>query len=80
MPLTKFFIDEFNKNIQGRIKKISKEAESLLTDYSWPGNVRELRNMLERISILETGDALLLEHLPEEVRGKRTISLDKEDP
>ena len=77
IPLTKFFIEEFNKNIQGRIKKISKEAESLLIDYRWPGNVRELKNMLERISILESGDSLLVEHLPEEVRGKRTISLDK---
>jgi transcriptional regulator with PAS, ATPase and Fis domain len=77
IPLTKFFIEEFNKNIQGRIKKISTEAESLLIDYRWPGNVRELKNMLERISILESGDALLAEHLPEEVRGKRTISLDK---
>ncbi len=80
IPLTKFFIDEFSKNIKGRIKKISKEAEDLLIGYSWPGNVRELRNMLERISILETGDILMPEHLPEELKGKRIAQLDKGSP
>ena len=77
IPLTKFFIDEFSKNIKGRIKKISKEVEDLLMGYRWPGNVRELRNMLERISILEAGNTLLPEHLPEELKGKRFEPLEE---
>ena len=30
---------------------------------SWPGNVRELRNTVERIILLEKGDAILPKHL-----------------
>jgi len=32
-----------------------------------PGNVRELKNLVERILILEKGDAILAEHLPPEI-------------
>ncbi len=70
IPLAKYFINEFNKNIRGRIKKISPEAEKYLKNYSWPGNVRELKNVIERMSILETGDSLLPEHLLPEIRGE----------
>jgi transcriptional regulator with PAS, ATPase and Fis domain len=80
IPLVKFFIDEFSKKIRGRIKKISREAEDLLIGYSWPGNVRELKNILERISILETGETLMAEHLPEELKGNRFELLDKGSP
>lgn len=78
-PLIKFFIGEFSKNIKGRIKKISREAEDILIGYNWPGNVRELKNILERISILETGDTLMPEHLPEELKGRFKL-LDKGSP
>jgi two-component system, NtrC family, response regulator HydG len=35
--------------------KFTREAMSLLTDYSWPGNVRELQNLCERLGVLEAG-------------------------
>ncbi len=70
IPLVKYYIDEFNKDIRGRIKYISPEAEELLIRYPWPGNVRELKNVVERISILESGDTLLPEHLPPDIRGE----------
>src|ERR1051326_3329705 len=37
--------------------KFSQDAVSALQEYSWPGNVRELRNMIERLMLLNTGDA-----------------------
>jgi transcriptional regulator with PAS, ATPase and Fis domain len=79
VPLIKFFIDEFSKDIKGRIKKISREAEDILIGYNWPGNVRELKNILERISILETGDTLMPEHLPKELKGRFKL-FDKGSP
>jgi DNA-binding NtrC family response regulator len=36
--------------------KITAEAMQMLTRYSWPGNVRELRNVIERLSVLASGD------------------------
>ncbi len=35
--------------------KFTREAMTLLTDYSWPGNVRELQNLCERVGVLEAG-------------------------
>ncbi|HMO01642.1 MAG TPA: sigma-54 dependent transcriptional regulator [Oligoflexia bacterium] len=44
--------------------KISPSAMNILSSYSYPGNVRELENILERALVLG-GDAILPEHLPE---------------
>ncbi|MFQ5901648.1 MAG: sigma-54-dependent transcriptional regulator [Thermodesulfobacteriota bacterium] len=78
IPLVKFFIEDFNKNIKRKktIKYISPEAEALLNKYGWPGNIRELRNIIERIIILETGDTLLPEYLPAEFRRAGKAFLD----
>jgi DNA-binding NtrC family response regulator len=38
--------------------KVSAEAMALLTRYSWPGNVRELRNLMERLTVLSSGEEI----------------------
>ncbi len=62
--LTKFFIDEFNREFKKNVKGISRETEKSFLSYPWPGNVRELRNVIERAMILESEDYILPEHLP----------------
>jgi len=52
----------------GRRKTVSKEAMEFLSGYDWPGNVRELENIVERACILQEGDDILAEDLPEKVR------------
>ncbi|MDD4858411.1 MAG: sigma-54 dependent transcriptional regulator [Candidatus Krumholzibacteria bacterium] len=52
----------------GRRKTISREAMELLTAYDWPGNVRELENIVERACILQEGDEINVEDLPDKVR------------
>ena len=44
---------------------LEKEALDILMKYSWPGNVRELKNLCERLRILNTGNVIKKEHLPE---------------
>jgi two-component system nitrogen regulation response regulator NtrX len=39
-------------------KAFSLEAIEALERYPWPGNVRELRNVVERVLLLATGDAV----------------------
>ncbi len=43
---------------------ISKEAITILEEYSFPGNIRELRNILERALILSDSHSIEPEHLP----------------
>jgi DNA-binding NtrC family response regulator len=47
-----------------RHKTFSKEALSVLIDYSWPGNVRELQNVVQRSLLLSRRDIVTAEDLP----------------
>ena len=72
IPLTSLFISrnnkEFNKNITG----VTPNAEELLCQYRWPGNIRELKNVIERATILCQNSILEPEHLPIELRDKKS--------
>jgi DNA-binding NtrC family response regulator len=63
LPLTKFFIEKFNRKYGKNLKEISQEALSALYHHSFPGNVRELENRIERGIILSEGEVLTKEDL-----------------
>lgn len=68
--LAQFYIDEFNKKFQKRIRGFSKDAEAVLLSYAWPGNVRELKNLMERVMILQNRNSVITpENLPAELRA-----------
>ncbi len=50
-------------------KAISPEAMQLLCRYPWPGNVRELQNVIERATILSTGEVITPQDLPDPFRA-----------
>jgi two-component system, NtrC family, response regulator AtoC len=66
--LANFFIDRFNQELGKSMAHIDEEVVELLQGYGWPGNIRELKNLMERILLLETTDALRPEHLPDAIR------------
>ena len=70
LPLSEVLLAEIGKGIGRPPSGISRDARSLLTDYSWPGNVRELRNLLERAAILCEGGLISAEHLALNVATK----------
>jgi transcriptional regulator with GAF, ATPase, and Fis domain len=51
--------------------RVHPEAMAQLQSYRWPGNVRELENYIERAVVLCSGDELLPEMLPPQVRGEK---------
>jgi len=53
----------------GRGKGITKQAMDLLINYDWPGNVRELENIIERAVILEEGDEITVDSLPDKIKN-----------
>jgi two-component system nitrogen regulation response regulator NtrX len=56
--LADHFMAEFAREYGRRIKTFEVDAVSVLQRYQWPGNVRELRNVIERLMIMVTGDAI----------------------
>ena len=62
--LAENFLQEFGRQQNKIVRKISDEAILLLKRYSWPGNIRELRNIIERATILCESDVLQPNDLP----------------
>jgi DNA-binding NtrC family response regulator len=70
--LIRAFIDKFN-HLHGRtpdseILGVRDDALSALKLHRWPGNVRELENVIERAFVLENGQWITLNSLPEELQ------------
>jgi two-component system, NtrC family, response regulator AtoC len=64
VPMTKFFIEHYNRKFKRNIENVTDAAAKLLTAHDWPGNVRELRNAIERAMILEEGASITAASLP----------------
>ena len=47
IPLTKHFLQEFNRKFNKNFTAITFEAEKSLLAHQWTGNVRELKNLIE---------------------------------
>ncbi len=64
LPLTRFFIEHYNRKFKRNIEGVDDEAAKLLLSHDWPGNVRELRNAIERAMILEESALITPPSLP----------------
>src|SRR3954453_12011668 len=64
LPLTRFFIEYYNRKFKRSIEGVSDPAARLLLAHDWPGNVRELRNAIERAMILEDTSLITPPSLP----------------
>ena len=56
--LADFFINQFSKKHNRKIKGASSDFYELLNNYSWPGNIRQLENIIERAVIMRKSDIL----------------------
>ncbi len=52
MPIFETFLHRFANEYNSPMKKLTDDAQDLLTSYDWPGNVRELRNVAEQVVVL----------------------------
>jgi sigma-54 dependent transcriptional regulator, flagellar regulatory protein len=65
--LTGHFLKRFCEKKGRPLLGLPEETQEMLLTYHWPGNVRELENLMERMSILCEGEAILPEDLPEKI-------------
>ncbi len=82
--LVSYFLEEFRQKKEDIPPKVSDKAMKAMVNYSWPGNVRELRNLIERLIVLNEGEEILIEDLPEKFRleisqpAQRKLEVDGE--
>ena len=65
--LAAHFLERFASRNRKNVRGFSPQALACMLRYAWPGNVRELENLLERICLLEDGERVRLEHLPDRI-------------
>ena len=74
--LVAFFISKYNtRHNKTYIQGIDPAALKVFERYPWPGNVRELENVIERAVVLETGEKISKNSLPDELLDD--LSLEK---
>jgi two-component system response regulator PilR (NtrC family) len=67
--LAEHFLAKYADQMQKPVTGISRPALELLMRHDWPGNIRELENVLERAVALEATPTILVESLPQTIRG-----------
>ncbi|MCE5230225.1 sigma-54 dependent transcriptional regulator [bacterium] len=68
------FLLELAAANERRFHGFDLKALRAMERYTWPGNVRELRNVIEHIVILNDGDRVTVEMLPEFIRAARAAT------
>jgi DNA-binding NtrC family response regulator len=64
LKFVNYFVNNFNTKFNKHFETITDEARGMMLSYPWPGNIRELKNVIERVVLLESGDAIGAEMLP----------------
>lgn len=62
--LVQAFLAELNAKNDKKVKAVGSAAMRVIENYHWPGNIRELKNVLERATILASGDFIEPDLLP----------------
>jgi two-component system response regulator AtoC len=71
--LADHFLQMYNEQYNKTTKQVSASTLDVLMKYHWPGNVRELENMIKRMVVLGTENAILQEV------GTRKAPAERED-
>lgn len=66
--LINHFLQATAERTQQPVKRLAKDALSLLLQYSWPGNVRQLTNVVEQVVALSTSPVVSLQLVEDAVR------------
>ena len=64
------FLDQYSRENELEVRRITQDAMRALVDYDWPGNVRELENVVERCVVLSTNALIDSGLLPPQISGR----------
>ncbi len=67
------FVQRFNRQLNKRVRGLTKEVLANFENYNWPGNVRELEHVIEGAMNLSDGEWLTEQDLPPSFIGSRAM-------
>ncbi|MEW6997938.1 nitrogen regulation protein NR(I) [Colwelliaceae bacterium BS250] len=67
VQLTKHFLNLAANELGVECKSISKEAIKFMQRCDWPGNVRQLENTCRYLTVMASGQEILIDDMPEEL-------------
>ncbi|MCI5150877.1 MAG: sigma-54-dependent Fis family transcriptional regulator, partial [Candidatus Electrothrix sp. MAN1_4] len=74
--LAEYFLEQYCRENNKKIERISTTAIDLLIKYHWPGNVRELQNCMERAVLICDSNTISSVHLPPTLQSSDSVSTD----
>lgn len=77
--LIDYFIQQFNKINNRKIKSYTPELINFFLNYKLPGNVRELKNIIEGAVILSKSEYISMEDLPEYLLTENITAKKKQE-
>ncbi|MDR2861696.1 MAG: sigma-54 dependent transcriptional regulator [Syntrophobacterales bacterium] len=66
--LANHFLNEVSARRGMKPRGMAPDVVSCLMRYLWPGNVRELQNLMEMLVVMNAGDEITVDDLPEKIR------------
>ncbi|MBY6019327.1 nitrogen regulation protein NR(I) [Halomonas denitrificans] len=72
--LTRHFLAAAADELGVEPKRLTKEAEVRLSELPWPGNVRQLENACRWMTVMASGQEILADDLPPELKTAQTSS------
>jgi len=78
VQLSQHFLKQAANELSVEPKTLSKKAAAFLEQFQWPGNVRQLENICRFLTVMASGQEILLEDLPSELTEK-TVSTSSND-
>ncbi len=77
--LANHFLALAAKELNVEAKKMSKEAQEYVTKLDWPGNVRQLENTCRWLTVMASGQEILINDLPPELTEVKSRLVEHSD-
>lgn len=76
--LAKHFLNKASQELGVESKSLSKEAADKLMHVTWPGNVRQLENTCRWLTVMASGQEILIDDLPPELMNESASDKQQE--
>lgn len=67
------FLNKSNQFLNKNVLGFTPEALDILTNYDWPGNIRELKNIINRLTLITTGELITADIIPDHFKSAKPL-------